>query len=403
MTAEDAVRADGPRDEPAFEVRLARAYLLRVAEPPSPALAELVDACGPVEAARRVWDGRVPPAVANETDARRRHTVSAADLEQARTELGARLIIPEDDEWPAWPLLAMTVAAGRGVKGMTPPLALWARGSGRLADAAERAVTMVGSRAASGYGEFVAADWAYALAGRQVAVFSGAAYGIDAASHRGALAAEWTTVAVLGCALDAGYPAGHDLLLRKIAERGLVLSEYPLGTPPARHRFLVRNRLLAALSAGTVVVEADVRSGARNTANTAGLLGKPVMAVPGPLTSRSSAGCHDMIRAQKATLVTSPAEVLELVGQLGVDLAAPKAPSARATDELSGDALKVHEALQPDAGRSVERLAVESGVPERKVRSLLPLLELDGFSQRCESGWRRARAARAAGGVSCAD
>lgn len=396
-----AVAAAG--DEPDLEVRLARAYLLGVAEPPSPALAAYVEVYGPVEAARRVYEGDVPAAVADETKARRDRVVAAADLERAASEHGVRLIIPEDDEWPAWPFLSMTVAVGRGVNGMTPPLALWARGSGRLSDAAERSVTIVGARASTGYGDFVAADWAYSLARDRVAVFSGAAYGIDASAHRGALGADGVTVAVLGCALDAGYPSGHGVLLRKIAERGLVLSEYPLGTPPGRHRFLVRNRLLAALTSGTVVVEAGVRSGARNTANTAGVLGKPVMAVPGPVTSGTSAGCHAMLQARRASLVTSPAEVLELVGQLGVDLAEPSAAADRATDRLTGDALKVHEALAPGVGKSVEQLAEESGVPPRKVRSVLPLLELDGLSQRCEAGWRRPAGKRPAGGVSCAD
>lgn len=382
----------------ASEVRLARAYLLQVAEPPARALAELVSVCGPVEAAERVRRGEVPTAVADETEARRQRAISAADLERAAGEHGARLIIPEDDEWPAWPLLSLSVASGRGVKGMTAPLALWARGGGRLDQAVERAVTIVGSRASTPYGNRTAAEWAYSLAADRVVVFSGAAYGIDASAHRGALAAEGVTVAVLGCALDAGYPAGHDLLLRKIAEHGLVLSEYPLGTPPAKHRFLVRNRLLAALSAGTVVVEADVRSGARNTANTAGILGKAVMAVPGPVQVRTSAGCNQMIAAQRASLVTRAEEVLEVVGQLGIDLASEAPRKRRETDGLTGDALRVHEALEQVKGKSVEQLAAESGVPVRKVRALLPKLEVDGFCERSESGWRQARYQVAAGG-----
>lgn len=372
------------------ELRCARAYLLRVAEPPAPALAAFVAEVGPVVAARLVHAGDVPAAVSVETDARRHRVVTEEHLRGAGTA-GMRLITPEDDEWPAWPLLSIAVAGGRGVKGMTPPLALWARGGGRLDVAVERAVTVVGSRAATGYGEYTAADWAYSLARDGVSVFSGAAYGIDASAHRGALAADGVTVAVLGCALDAGYPAGHDALLGRIAERGLVLSEYPPGTPPAKHRFLVRNRLLAAMSSGTVVVEADVRSGARNTANTAEVLGKSVMAVPGPITSRTSAGCHEMIRSGQATLVTSAQEVLETVGRLGIDLAHEQRRPARATDGLTGNALRVHEALRTRAGKSVEQLSEDSGVPTNKVRAILPVLELDGFSERCESGWRRAR------------
>lgn len=372
-----------------LDVRCARAYLLRVAEPPAPALAALVAAAGPVEAARLVQAGEVPGPVAAETEARRHRVITEQDLDRARSA-GMRLIIPEDDEWPAWPLLSIEVAASRGVKGMAGPLALWARGAGRLDEAVERSVTVVGSRASTGYGEYAAADWAYSLAQDKVAVFSGAAYGIDASAHRGALAAEGATVAVLGCALDAGYPAGHDALLGRISEAGLVLSEYPPGTPPARHRFLVRNRLLAALTSGTVVVEADLRSGARNTARTAGMLGKSVMAVPGPITARTSAGCHDMIQSGQATLVTSASDVLEAIGRLGIDLARQSRRPARPADRLSGHALRVHEALRARTGKSAEQLAEEAGVPVNKVRAVLPVLELDGFAARSESGWCRA-------------
>lgn len=375
------------------EVRRARAYLLGVAEPPAPALAAFIAEHGPVAAAARVRRADVPPAVAEETAARRGRELTADAWAEALAA-GCRLIIPEDAEWPSWPLLSLEAACRRGVADTTPPVALWARGRARLGEVLDRAVTVVGARAATGYGEHVAADWSYSLTAESITVVSGAAYGIDAAAHRGALAAEGSTVAVLGCALDAGYPAGHDVLLRRISDRGLVLSEYAFGTPPARHRFLVRNRLLAALSGGTVVVEADLRSGARNTARIAGELGKAVLAVPGPVSSRMSAGCHQLVRSRRATLVTSAAEVAEEIGRLGIDLAAEASRPARATDALSGPALRVHEALRDRSGRSAEEVAAESGVAVEKVRALLPALELDGFAVRGESGWRRARAPR---------
>lgn len=370
------------------EIRLARAYLLAVAEPPAPAMAALIAECGPVEAAGRIRDGAVPEAVAKETAARGSREVTDADVARAQ-EAGMRLIIPEDDEWPHWPLLSLQVADGRGIAGMTCPIALWGRGPARLDEAFDRAVTIVGSRAATGYGEHIAAEWAYTLAQSGVTVLSGAAYGIDGAAHRGALAAGGVSAAVLGCGLDAGYPAGHQTLLRRVAEHGIVLSEYADAAPPARHRFLVRNRLLAALSAGTVVVEADRRSGARNTAGTAATLGKAVMAVPGPLTSRTSSGCHEMLRSGAARLVITADDVLEDVGRLGVDLARRGEPPRRGTDRLSGDALRVHDALPPRAGRSVQWIAAESGVPVAKARAVLCALELDGLSKRCEAGWRR--------------
>jgi DNA processing protein len=367
--------------------RLARAYLVRVAEPPAPALVSFVGEHGPVLAAQRVRAGDCPARVREET--RTRHEVEQAERDLAEAHsLSARLVIPEDDEWPAWPLLSLSVATGRGIRAAAPPLGLWVRGKTRLDEAADGAVAVVGARAATGYGEHTAAEFGYGLASQDVPVFSGAAYGIDGAAHRGALASEGLTAAILGCGLDTGYPAGHVGMLNKIADRGLVISEYPPGTPPGRHRFLVRNQLIAALTEGTVVVEAGVRSGARNTAGTAGTLGKVVMAVPGPVGSAMSAGCHDLIREAHATLVTSVGDIIETVGELGAERPARVRPRRR-TDGLEPQVLRVHEALGPRSGKSAERIAAESGVPLSRVRAALPTLELEGLAERCESGWRR--------------
>jgi DNA processing protein len=370
------------------QVHRARAYLLRVAEPPAAALGAFVEERGSVEAAKLVRAGDVPAAVSQEISARR-HLDRVGDDQTTAQSVGARLVVPEDEEWPAWPLLSLATAAGRGLRWAVPPLALWVRGSARLADVFDRAVSVVGARAATAYGEHVAAELGHGIARVGTTVVSGAAYGIDGAAHRGALAAEGVTAAVLGCGVDVGYPAGHSGLLERIAGSGLVISEYPPGTPPARHRFLVRNRLIAALSAGTVVVEAGLRSGARNTAATAGALGKAVLAVPGPITSAMSAGCHELLRGGAATLASSVADVLESVGRLGEDLAARSEAPARATDGLGDQALRVHESLARRAGRSCEQISVESGVPLDRVRALLPELELTGLAERCEAGWRR--------------
>ncbi|WP_340687348.1 DNA-processing protein DprA [Amycolatopsis coloradensis] len=367
--------------------RIARSYLLRVAEPPAPALADFVGEFGPVAAAERVRSAECPPKVRDETAARRAHDYAERDLERA--EAGeARLVIPEDDEWPAWPLLSLAVAQSRGVSGVAPPLALWVRGPARLDEAVDQAIAIVGARAATGYGEHNAAEVGYHLASRGIPVFSGAAYGIDGAAHRGALSADGTTVALLGCGVDVGYPAQHATLLRSIGKTGAVVSEYPPGTTPARHRFLVRNRLIAALTGGTVVVEAGRRSGARNTAGTAGALGKVVMAMPGPVSSAMSAGCHALIREGEATLVTSVDEILETAGRFGATGADPSKPRRR-TDRLGPEALRVHDALSDRSARQVERIAAESGIPVERVRSLLPALELDGFAERGDAGWRR--------------
>lgn len=371
------------------EIQLARAYLMRVAEPPAPALHALVDTCGPVAAAEAVRAESAPDAVLSETSARRHLDLAATDL-AAAAKAGARLVVPEDGDWPAWQLLCLSVAIDRGVRWAGSSLGLWVRGSAPLADVFDRAASVVGARAATGYGEHVAAEIGYGLAAAGMTVLSGAAYGIDGAAHRGALSADGLTAAVLGCGIDFAYPAGHSTLLDRIAERGLVLSEYPPGTPPARHRFLVRNRLIAALSAATVVVEAGARSGARNTATTAATLGKVVLAVPGPITSAMSVGCHDLLRTGTATIAGSVAEILEAVGPVGENLDPQRKTALRSTDGLADQALRVHEALTREEGRSVEEVAVDSGVPLDRARALLPELELTGLAERCESGWRRA-------------
>ncbi|WP_131806138.1 DNA-processing protein DprA, partial [Mycobacterium alsense] len=235
------------------------AYLSRVAEPPCAELAALVQRVGPVEAADRVRRGSVDDRVARHTEARREIDRAAADLELLASR-GGRLITPDGDEWP---LLAFAAFGAAGMKARGgPPMVLWALGPERLDEVASRAAALVGTRASTMYGEHVAADLATGLAERDVAVVSGGAYGIDGAAHRAALDCDGVTVAVLAGGIDIPYPAGHSALLHRIGQRGLVFSEYPPGVRPARHRFLTRNRLVAAVAGAAVVVEAGLRSGA---------------------------------------------------------------------------------------------------------------------------------------------
>ncbi|MGQ0841690.1 DNA-processing protein DprA [Actinokineospora sp.] len=371
-------------------VRLARAYLLRVAEPPAAGLAAFIDAHGPVGAAKLVRAGDVPDRVRHETSARREVDLAEADM-AAGAAVGARLVIPEDEQWPGWPLLALHNACGRGLTWAAPPIGLWVRGPALLDDALQRSVSVIGARAATPYGEHVASEFGYGLAEAGVTVVSGAAHGIDGAAHRGALAAQGRTLAVLGCGVDVNYPASHSRLLDRIAKEGAVISEYPPGTAPAKHRFLVRNRIIASLGEGTVVVEAGVRSGARNTATTAATLGKIVLAVPGPIGSAMSLGCHELLRIGAATVACSVPEILEAVGPIGADLAPPRDSPKRPTDGLGDQALRVHEALNSRKGTSPEHVAAESGVPLDRVRALLPELDLTGLAVRGEEGWHRAR------------
>jgi len=372
------------------EIRLARAYLMRVAEPPALAVHAFVNVEGVLAAAERVRDGDVPADVRVETEARRDLDLAGEDLVAAE-KVGARLLVPEDPEWPAWQLLCLAPPVDHGLRGAGPPLGLWVRGEAPVAGAFDQAVSVVGARAATGYGELVATEIGYGLATAGMTVVSGAAYGIDGAAHRGALKADGLTVAVLGCGIDIPYPAGHSSLLDGIAAGGLVISEYPPATTPARHRFLVRNRLIAALSTATVVVEAGVRSGARNTATTAAALGKVVLAVPGPITSAMSVGCHDLLRMGAATIAGSVAEILEAAGPVGAHLREPGQSPRRSTDGLADQALRVHEALRRREGRSAEEVAEDSGVPLERVRALLPELEITGHAERHDDGWRQAR------------
>ena len=231
---------------------------------------------------------------------------------------------------------------------------------------------------------------------------SGGAYGIDAAAHRGALAAGAITIAVLACGVDHPYPAGHADLFADVAAQGLVVSEWPPGRHPARLRFLVRNRTIAALTCGTVVVEAGERSGALNTARHAAELGRPLMAVPGPVTSAQSAGCHRIIRNWGATCVTRADDIIEMLSPLGTTLAAAATPpgssrpaastaSAPARDELDTDSARVLDAFPARGAAGTSTIAAEAGVDLDTVLRCLGLLAGSGFIERCDRGWRLRR------------
>ncbi|WP_067903720.1 DNA-processing protein DprA [Nocardia vaccinii] len=278
------------------------ALLSRVSVSAPGMVAELVHAHGPVEAANRVVSGVI--------DAR----YSLRDWERADDDLfrtavmGGRLLTRDDPVWPA--RLADLDGLGEDVHA---PIALWVRGTQEPDLFASHTIAVVGSRVATGYGKRVTHEFASDLARRGRVVVSGAAFGIDAAAHAAALTEQAPTIAVLPCGLDRPYPAARDQLLARIAETGLVISEYPPGTAPAKSRFLARNRIVAALSAGVLVCEVGLRSGAGNTVHWATRLHRPVAAVPGPITSAASAGCRDVIRTGAARLVTTTDQILDTV------------------------------------------------------------------------------------------
>jgi DNA processing protein len=300
--------------------------------------------------------------------------------------LGLRLVGPGDPEWPSQ---LDDLGDGR-------PLALWLRGAGDLRFACLRSAAVVGSRAATAYGSLVAADLAGDLAARSVTPISGGAYGIDACAHRGALSAGGSTVAVLASGLSFGYPKGHSELFTTIGEAGVMVSESPPDKAPNRPGFLIRNRLIAALSRGTVVVEAALRSGALNTARHAGELNRQVMAVPGPITSLQSAGCHELIRQWGATCVTTAADVIELIAPLGEsDGEAPGRPAVPAEylDPVTADVLRC---MAGRTGRGEATIATLAGVDLDTAMRCLGLLAAAGYVERCDKGWRTRKIAREA-------
>lgn len=370
------------------------AYLSRVAEPPCAELAGLVRSVGPVEAAARIRRGEVGPALAEHTVARREIDCAVDDLDLLYRR-GGRLVTPDDDEWPLLAFTAFDGAAIRDRQRGGSPLALWVTGPVRLDDIAQRAAAVVGTRAATAYGQHVAADLSAGLAERDVTVISGGAYGIDGAAHRAALASDGQTVAVLAGGIDVLYPAGHSALLHRVSSSGLLVTEYPPGVRPARHRFLTRNRLVAALSSATVVVEAGLRSGAANTAAWARALGRVVCAVPGPVTSAASAGCHVLLR-NGAELVSRADEVVEIVGCAG-EFADEQPHPSGPLDRLTDIERQVYEALPARGARSPDEIALSSGLPPAAVLGPLAMLEIAGLARRQDGRWRLVRPAATPG------
>jgi len=367
--------------------RLARVALGRLGEPGDPRITRQVQQLGAARLYRRLCDDDPRLDLAADSAARRDGLDPSAELERAAGH-GIRFVIPGDPEWPDG-LDDLDRVQDLHRRGGTP-LGLWVRGPLRLDELCRRSVAMVGSRSATTYGASIAGQVAAELAGAGVTVVSGAAYGIDQAAHRGALSGGGPTVAVLACGADRAYPSAHRQLLDYIAETGLVVSEAPPGSAPTKLRFLSRNRLIAALTVGTVVVEAAVRSGALNTSSWAGLLNRTVMGVPGPVTSAPSEGVHELIRSGAATLVTRGADVLELVSPIGSHpstvVRGPERPADRLPD-LDRQVLDSVPVVTAVPAASVARTA---GLAEPTVHAALERLRAAGMVEKGRSGWRLA-------------
>jgi len=388
----DLLRAAGaPRVDDAD--RLARLALARVVEPGTRAVAAALESVPAAQVWAELRAGRalpgMGPGAVEGVLARARGYDPRRDLDRLHG-VGGRLVCPGDEEWPerlTWDVGAMGT---KEVREMAAPWALMVRGTGRLADAVERSVSLVGARAASPYGVHVASEIAFDLARSGVSVVSGGAYGIDAAAHRGALAAAGApTVVVLACGPDVVYPRRHEGLFAEVLERGLVVSEVPPGSSATRVRFLVRNRVIAGLTLGTVVVEAAARSGSLSTAARAGEIGRYVMAVPGPVTAVQSEGCHVLLRNARAELVTDARDVLAVVGPMGEHL--PLELGRGRTDPRDGlteTERRVLDAVPVRRPAGAASLARTAGVSPLAVAQALPRLISGGLVEQLEDGWR---------------
>ena len=407
-------------DSVSMDVLLARAYLSRVAEPGCIPVWDLVRRVGPLQAAETIRSGDVAPDVAAATSPRRESADPAADLD-AGLRHGIRLVVPESVDWPHFAMAALEAAALRRLPSYrsglerhreggepVPPPALWVKGGGDLASAGVRGVAIVGARAATPYGQHVTAELSYGLAARGFDIVSGGAYGIDAVAHRGALSAEGHTILVSAGGLERPYPPGNAALYDQVAESGLLVSESPPGAAPQRHRFLTRNRLIAMLSTGTLVVEAAARSGALNTAYHCRVLGRMLMAVPGPITSPMSAGCHGLLRRDdpdRALLVASIDHVLEAVGAAGEGLARPIVTNGatnsdelrRRIDGLDPRARRVFDGVPVRRPAREDELAKRCGLAVAEVIRALPALRLAGLVESTDEGFRLAAAFRRRG------
>lgn len=378
---------------PEVAERFARSVWTGIAEPGDRVAGLLVDALGPAQSLASVverWSAaRVVGAVTasnsgilteqEATEAQKRwqpRIASAAALIALKQagRYGVRLIVPGDDSWPT----------SMDDLGFHAPIALWVRGNVRAMRTLDQSISLVGARAATGYGEHVTMEASAGLVDRGYTIVSGAAYGVDGMAHRAALASSGQTVAFLAGGVDRFYPSGHDALLTRIVESGAVVSELPCGSQPTKWRFLQRNRLIAAASQATVVMEAGWRSGSLNTAGHAAALGRALGAVPGPVTSAASAGCHRLIRDFDAVCVTNAAEMAELAPIAGGETDQAEQGASRGA---SSEQVRVFDALSTRSPRGASDIAARSGLSVASVQAILGAGSLEGTVAERDRGW----------------
>ena len=373
--------------------RLARVALSRLGEPGETKMTSLTAELGPERLLELLLAETQPELDGLDDDVAARVPAvdPALELERA-ARLGLRFVVPGDDEWP----VQLDDLAGAGALNERGgvPIGLWIKGPQRLDELAS-SVAVVGSRAATAYGDDVASEIAATAASAGLTVVSGGAFGIDRAAHRGAVSTRAPTVAVVACGADRVYPLSHQAMFDHIGRTGAIVSEAAPGCAPHRIRFLARNRLIAALTLGTVVVEAAVRSGALNTAHWASRLNRPLMGVPGPVTSAASGGVHEHLRSGAMSLVTCGADVLELVSPSGTHLVEPARGEVTDRDRLPSRQRQVLDAVPAVSGAGSDSIARAAGLGLREVSGALARLAEAGMVEGGRDGWRLTALARA--------
>ena len=286
---------------------LARAQLFSAIEGGSIFWSNEIAELGVIVVKDRIVSGRYGESNSSPKIADRIKQSSGEEVITQITSAGAFFLTPDDIDWP----ISLNDLAA-------PPIALLIKGQREYLPNLIDSISIVGTRNPTPYGRRIAEDFGAGVADHEWAVVSGGAIGIDAAAHNGCLVGEGITVAVLGGGFNKNYPAAHEKLFAEISESGLLISEVMPDVPAIPHRFLTRNRLIAALSKATIVVEAAFRSGSLRTARDAADIFRPVMAIPGPINSPTSEGCHRLIAERVAELVSSVSEVMELVKPISI-------------------------------------------------------------------------------------
>ena len=346
--------------------RQARLIISVAGEPGDERVGQVVAEFGAADAVKRWESGLGADAMCKSID----RVLNSPLIEQAVKSLNSvrgRFITPADEEWPD-SLDDLDTAA---------PVGLWCTGAGSLSEIANRSLAVVGARSATTYGQRIAHEIGVQGAKENVGVISGAAYGIDAAAHRGSLVGQGKTVAVLACGVDVAYPVSHRGLLSCITDSGVVVSEAPPGAKPHKHRFLIRNRLIAALSQSTVVVEAALRSGSLSTSNWAHVLNRQIWGIPGPITSATSAGVHAGIRDNMMKIATSTDDIFQ-------DFKSPALPIQLGL--LDGAIV----GLLSEGPRSSHEIAMHFGteVDFHDLQAALSLLEVRKLITLSNQGWK---------------